>query len=195
MAIEANKYYPKQMNGPVISAFGNARDEEFSKADFIENYLANLSIDTAKETELETIGRLIGYLRPLVPESFATENQLILGPVPIIQDAEYGLSNIGQLSGGQFSSLNYTYLNFMGLGLYRKFLKSMATLKRYGITLYSVDQIAKSIDIKYTISWDKNKDIVITYSNAIGYKNVWILTQLFYRIATEPQVLIKSGGN
>ncbi len=195
MAIEANKYYPKQMNGPVISAFGNARDEEFSKADFIENYLANLSIDTAEETELETIGRLIGYLRPLVPESFATENQLILGPVPIIQDAEYGLSNIGQLSGGQFSSLNYTYSNFMDLGLYRKFLKSMATLKRYGITLYSVDQIAKSIDIKYTISWDKNKDIVITYSNAIGYKNVWILTQLFYRIATEPQVLIKSGGN
>ena len=195
MAIEANKYYPKQMNGPVISAFGNVRDEEFSKADFIENYLANLSIDTAEETELENIGRLIGYLRPLVPESFTTENQLILGPVPIIQDAEYGLSNIGQTSGGQFSSLNYTYSNFMNLGLYRKFLKVMATLKRYGITLYSVDQIAKSIDIKYTISWDKNKDIVITYSNAIGYKNVWILTQLFYRIATEPQVLIKSGGN
>lgn len=195
MAIEANKYYPKQMNGPVISAFGNVRDEEFSKADFIENYLANLSIDTAEETELENIGRLIGYLRPLVPESFTTENQLILGPVPIIQDAEYGLSNIGQTSGGQFSSLNYTYSNFMNLGLYRKFLKAMATLKRYGITLYSVDQIAKSIDIKYTISWDKNKDIVITYSNAIGYKNVWILTQLFYRIATEPQVLIKSGGN
>lgn len=195
MAIEANKYYPKQMNGPVISAFGNVRDEEFSKADFIENYLANLSIDTAEETELENIGRLIGYLRPLVPESFTTENQLILGPVPIIQDAEYGLSNIGQTSGGQFSSLNYTYSNFMSLGLYRKFLKAMATLKRYGITLYSVDQIVKIIDIKYTISWDKNKDIVITYSNAIGYKNVWILTQLFYRIATEPQVLIKSGGN
>lgn len=195
MAIEANKYYPKQMNGPVISAFGNARDEEFSKAEFIENYLANLSIDTAEETELENIGRLIGYLRPLVPESLTAENILLLGPDPIIQDAEHGLSDIDQNVGGQFTSLNYTSSEYMSLGLYRNFLKSMAILKRYGITLYSVNKIAQSVDSEYTISYDQNKDIIISYSKAIGYKNIWILTKLFYRIATEPQVLIKSGGN
>lgn len=195
MAIEANKYYPRQMNGPVISAFGNARDEEFYNAEFIENYLANLSIDTADETELENIGRLIGYLRPLVPESISAENTLLLGSDPIIQDAEHGLSDIDQNTGGQFTSLNYTYSAYMSLGMYRKFLKSMAILKRCGITLYSVDQIAQSVNSDYTISYDENKDIIINYSKAIGYKNIWILTQLFYRIATEPQVLIKSGGN
>lgn len=195
MAIEANKYYPKQMNGPVISAFGNARDSEFEDAEIIENYLANLSIDSAQQTELENIGRLIGYLRPLVPVGFEAENQLLLGSVPIIQDAEHGLSDINQNSGGHFSSLNYTHSDFLSLGIYRSFLKSMAILKRYGITLYSINKIAQSVDTDYTISWDENKDIVISYPTAIGYKNTWILTQLFYRIATTPQVLIRSGGN
>ena len=84
MAIEANKYYPRQMNGPVISANGQAVNDEFSNAEAIEDYLYKLSIDTAQEAELENIGRIIGYLRPLVPEGFNAENLLLLGPVPII---------------------------------------------------------------------------------------------------------------
>ena len=34
--------------------------------------------------------------------------------------------------------------------------------------------------------------ITIEFEENIGYKNIWILTQLFYRIATEPQVLISA---
>lgn len=195
MGIKANKYYPKQMNGPVISATGNAMCQEFEDANKITDYLYNLSIDTADETELENIGRIIGYVRPLVPEGFNSENIMLLGTVPLAQDPDIGLSTVGSNKGGELSSVVGSDTGFMSLGTYRKFLKSMAILKRYGITLSSIDKVVSIVDKNYTISYDENKDIVVNFENNIGYKNIWILTQLFYRLATAPQVLITSGGN
>ena len=192
MAIEPNRLYPKQMNGPVISANGQAVDAGFEDAEAIEKYLYELSIDTADETELESIGLLIGYPRPLVPEGFNSENVLLLGPVPLETDYEIGLASVQNMSGGELSSIVTSETNYMGLGNYRKFLKGMAYLKRYGITLKVVDQIASSISDNYTISYTEDADVLITFNENIGFKNIWILTQLFYRIATEPQVLIMS---
>ena len=191
--IEPSKYYARQMNGPVLSANAQALDQELNDAKAIENYLYNLSIDTAKETELENIGRIVGYLRPLVPEGFDSENVLLLGNLPLVQDEEIGLSTVGSQIGGQLSTIQTSDTNYMSLGLYRKFLKAVAELKRYGITLKSIDFIASTISQNYTIEWDEDtQDIIITFNDNIGFKNIWILTQLFYRIATEPQVLVVS---
>lgn len=191
--IDRNVYYPAQMNGPVISAYGAAVNSEFEKAEKIQEYLTKLTILNAKETELENIGRLIGYVRPLVPVGFNAENVMLLGSEPIQQDADIGLATVGTTIGGQLSTVIKDESNFMALGTYRKFLLNMAILKRYGVTLYSVDRIVSSVDSDYTIDWDENKDIVVRFAKNIGYKNVWALTQLFYRIATEPQIIITSG--
>ena len=191
--IEPSKYYARQMNGPVLSANAAALELELADAKAIEHYLYTLSIDTAKETELENIGRIIGYLRPLVPEGFDSENVLLLGNLPLVQDAEIGLSTVGSQIGGQLSTIQLSDTNYMSLGLYRKFLKAMAELKRYGITLKSVDFIASTISHDYDIEWDEDtQDLIIYFHDNIGFKNIWILTQLFYRIATEPQVLVVS---
>ena len=189
--IEPVKYYPKQMNGPVISAQGHALNSRFSDAETIESYLHNLSIDTADETELENIGRIIGYLRPLVPEGFNSENILLLGTLPLTQDVDIGLAQAGSEIGGQLSTVVVQDTNFMSLGTYRKFLRSMAILKRYGITLKSVDYIAAIISQNYDIEFDEDtQDLIVNFHENIGFKNIWILTQLFYRIATAPQVLV-----
>ena len=190
MAISPNSYYPKQMNGPVISAFGSARDSEFSNAEYIEDYLYNLSLNTARETELENIGRLIGYIRPLVPEGFNAENIMLLGTLPLSTDEDIGLSTVNSSIGGELSTVVESETGFMALGTYRKFLESIAVLKKYGITLYSVDQVVSIISQNYTISWDENQDINVHFTESIGYKNIWILSQLFYRIATTPQIMI-----
>lgn len=190
---EQQKYYPAQMNGKVINSFGNAQSARFSDAEKIQEYLHNLSIDSANETELENIGRIIGYVRPLVPQGFNAENILLLGGLPLEIDASIGLANVGSATGGTLSTVTKTETGFMDLGLYRQLLKSIAVLKRYGITLKSVDMIASVINKNYVLEFDENADIVIRYKKPIGYKNVWILTQLFYRTMTEPQVLIVSG--
>lgn len=194
MPIEPNRLYPRQMNGPVISANGVALDDEFFDAETIESYLYNLSIDTANDTELDNIGLLIGYPRPVVPEGFNAENILLLGTLPLQSDSQIGLSEVGSGVGGELSTLVPDEANYMNTGTYRKFLKSIAVLKRYGVTLKSVDLIAKNISQNYELNFTADGDISIDYQEDIGFKNIWILTQLFYRIATEPQVLITSVG-
>lgn len=191
--IEPSKYYARQMNGPILSANAEALDQELNDAKAIEHYLYNLSIDTAQETELENIGRIIGYLRPLVPEGFDSENVLLFGTLPLTQDEDIGLGTVGSNVGGQLSTIQISETNYMSLGIYRKFLKGMAELKRYGVTLKSIDFIAASVSQNYDIEWDEDtQDIIINFHENIGFKNIWILTQLFYRIATEPQVLVVS---
>lgn len=194
MAIEPNRLYPRQMNGPVISANGMAVDNECYNAQAISDYLYALSIDTANDTELDNIGLIIGYPRPVVPEGFNAENILLLGTLPLAQDETIGLSTVDSWLGGELSTVVADETNYMDTGTYRKFLKAIAQLKRYGITLNSVDLIAKNISNDYGISFNENADIVISFQENIGFKNLWILTQLFYRIATEPQVLISSVG-
>lgn len=192
MEITENKNYPRQMNGPVISANGMALDSRFEDAKVIESYLYNLSIATAKETELETIGRLIGYPRPLVPEGFNQENLFIFSTLPMTPDELHGFSTINSEVGGVFATIVPSETNYMDLELYRSLLRKVAFIKRYGVTLYAVDQIAKTITDDYTLEWDENKDILLTFNSSIGYVNVWILSQLFLRLATTPQVIIYS---
>lgn len=104
------------------------------------------------------------------------------------QDIASGFSEIDSELGGRLTSVQSSDTNYMSLGLYRKFLDKVAYIKRYGITLYSVDQIAKLIDNDYTITWDEYENIELTFNNPIGFKNLWILSNLFYRFATIPQV-------
>lgn len=191
--IPKSRYVPKQMNGPVINAEAEAVEVEFSDAEAIAEYLYDLSIDTAQETELENIGRIIGYLRPLVPEGFNAENILLLGPVPLEIDPELGLAVTGTEVGGHLSTIQTSDSYFMDLGTYRKILGKMAILKRYGITLQSIDEIVSLVSDDYEIDFAENNDIFVSFGSPIGYKNLWMLTQIFYRIATEPQVLITSA--
>lgn len=191
--IKQSEYVPRQMNGPIINSLFMGMEEELNHSETIIDYLENLSIAKAQETELESIGCLVGFPRPLVPEGFNEENIMLLGTVPLEKDESIGLSQIDSEIGGRLSTIEKSNTGFMDLGTYRKLLEKVAEIKRYGITLKSVDDIAQTVSTDYTIEWDEYGDILINYSKSIGYKNVWLLTQLFLRICTEPQVTIQSG--
>lgn len=193
--INQSKYLPKQMNGPVLNSVMTAVEEELSDAKVIMDYLYHLTIRNAQETELESIGCIVGFPRPLVPVGFNEDNLLILGTIPVETDLINGLSTVGSEVGGRFSTIKQSKSNYMDLGLYRNLLDKVAYIKRYGITLYSVDQIARLVSDDYTIDWNENYDITINFNQSIGYKNVWVLTNLFMRLSTEPQVIITSGGD
>ena len=190
MSIEQSKYLPKQMNGPVINSVMAELEERLQDSKVIEDYLYNLSILTAQETELENIGRIVGYPRPLVPEGFEQENVFIFTALPFYQDSSIGFSQIEGEIGGRLTSQQASESNYMSLGLYRKFLDKVAYIKRYGVTLYSVDQIAKLIDDDYSISWTEGGDVLLMFNNYIGFQNLWILSNLFFKFATAPQVFV-----
>lgn len=188
--IEQSKYLPAQMNGPVVNSVMAGLEERLSDANSIEDYLYSLSILTAQETELENIGRIVGYPRPLVPEGFEQENIFLITSLPMEQDSAIGFSQTGGEVGGRLTSVQISQSNYMSLGLYRKFLDKVAYIKRYGLTLYSVDQIARLIDDNYTITWNEYENIELTFNNPIGFKNLWILSNLFYKFSTLPQVVV-----
>ena len=193
--IEQSEYLPKQMNGPVVNSVMAALEENLSDSKTICDYLYGLSILTAQETELENIGCIIGYPRPLVPEGFADEEEggfFIFTDLPMVQDITKGFSVVDSEVGGQLSTIARSRTGYMALGLYRKFLDKVAYIKRYGVTIYSVDMIAKLFTDDYTITYTENQDIELTFNSNIGYKNVWILTNLFNRFATIPQVIVSS---
>lgn len=192
--IKQSEYVPRQMNGPIINSLFMGMEEELNHSETIIDYLENLSIAKAQETELESIGCLVGFPRPLVPDGFNEENVMLLGTIPLEKDKSIGLSQIDSEIGGRLSTIEKSNTGFMDLGTYRKLLEKVAEIKRYGITLKSVDDIAQTVSTDYTIEWDEYGDILIKYSKSIGYKNVWLLTQLFLRICTEPQVTIQSGA-
>lgn len=187
MMIKQSKYLPKQVNGEVINSVMMAMDERLEDSEKIADYLYGLSIATAQEKELMSIGRILGYPRPLVPEGFEQEN-VFLFTGSLQRDIDIGFSEVGGSVGGRFVSSGASESNYMSLSLYRKFLDKVAYIKRYGITLYAVDAIAKSISNRYTISYDEFGDISLTFLENIGYKNMWILTSLFSRFCTVPQV-------
>lgn len=188
--IEQSAYLPKQMNGPVVNSVMAGLEERLEDSKAIKEYLYSLSILTAQETELDNIGKIIGYPRPLVPEGFDQENVFLITTLPMEQDSLIGFSEVNSEVGGRLTSVQSSMTNYMSIELYRKFLDKVAYIKRYGITLYSVDQIARLIDDDYTITWNEYENIELTFHNPIGFKNLWILSSLFYRFATLPQVIV-----
>lgn len=191
--IEQSKYLPKQMNGPVINSVMTELEDQLQDAEVIEDYLYNLSILTAQETELENIGKIIGYPRPLIPTGFEQEYVFLFTTLPMEQDVTLGFSQVDGEVGGRLVSQDASETNYMSLGLYRKFLDKVAYIKRYGVTLYSVDQIARLIDDDYTISWNSDKDISLVFNSPIGFQNLWILSNLFFKFATAPQVIVTTA--
>lgn len=194
MSVELDKRLPRQMNGPVINSFMQALGENLDPADQIDSHLQGLSIASAQESELESIGKIIGYPRPLMPAGLADETTFVLGTTPLAYDVSKGLSTVGSALGGQLVGVNDLVSVYMALPIYRQALITMARIKAYGITLKNVNEIAALMDTSYEISWTEDGDILIHYDEAIGFSRIWVLSRLFYRIATAPQVLITAGG-
>ena len=194
MSIALDSRLPRQMNGPVINSFMQAMGENLDPADQINSYLDGLSIETAQEEELENIGRIIGYPRPLMPAGFKDEKTFILGVLPLEQDVQKGLASVSTMIGGELCGVNDLISVYMDLPTYRKALVIMAKIKAYGLTLSSIDNIASLVNENYELLWTNKGDITIHYINSIGFARVWVLSLLFYRIATAPQVLVTSGS-
>lgn len=193
MSVALDKRLPRQMNGPVINSVMQALGENLDPADQIDSYLQGLSIATAQEQELESIGKIIGYPRPLMPAGLVDENTFVLGTIPLAVDYLKGLSSVNTMLGGELSGVNELVSVYMSLPIYRRALVVMARIKAYGITLENIDKIASLINENYELEWTEYGDVTIHYTENIGFARVWVLSRLFYRIATCPQVLVTSG--
>jgi hypothetical protein len=72
-----NSYLNKQLNGAYPQATIDGIENSFKASDTLINYIYNIDIDSAAEVEIEAIGKLIGFPRPLIPNEYLTNNSLV----------------------------------------------------------------------------------------------------------------------
>lgn len=184
-----------QFSGPYVQAFVTAVQNQLDKNQWIIDYIATLSIDTADDTRIMTIGGIIGMPWPSAPSSAFDEAGFTFGVAaafPLI-DTAHGFAPHDGSYGGLFSSVFPTVGNLIPISAYRQLLKAVAKLKHDGLTLVTIDGICQLFGNNYTITFGpgvNDSDIYITWT-LITAGNLWLLQTIFDKFTTAPQVFIQ----
>ena len=193
-------YISKQFAGPIVQGFSNAV-ESFFNTKFMPtiNYFKSLSIDSANEKHTETIGKLIGFPRPLIQKELL-DATLFKFTVSYYHDVDIGFAltygSAGTTVGGALSTPESASVTaYMDLSTYKSILKILAkskySNKRRSLRL--IDSICHEIaqDKTYTIEWtDSNSNILITFTDLKAYSVYvvgYILNALF---DTMPSIVV-----
>lgn len=188
-----NSYLAKQFSGKYIQATINGIQQSFDACKNLTDYFENLSLDTAGEKELENIGLLIGYPRPVIPNGFNRRLFTFGASSSAPQySVEHGFGSVHTTNGGFFDSIHAVNTALLPLNYYREVLKRIAYIKYYGISIFTIDLIANLAGKPYTISYNAYQDIVVTYSEEVYTEYIWLYNSVFEAFTTMPQVLIKN---
>ena len=178
-------YLAKQLAGDIVTNIFQGISDTFGAfaSGFLE-YRSTISIDTAEEKDLEEIGKLIGFIRPLIPPEVVLETLFRFSSVTGAPSfSSIGLSSIdGSVTGGILYGDGLVTGNIMPLPLYRQLLKAIAKLKWERFSMVSIDKICNILSTGYVISYNTVHDIIITFTTStISYANLYIAAIIFDR--------------
>jgi len=175
-----NQYLAKQFSGTLVQSQIDATQAEYAKADSMLSYWHDLTIDTADENDLVSIGYLVGYPWPTAPTGTLDANAFKFGAsgsYPTV--STIGLSTIGSLVGGILTSSLPSVNNKVPITVYRQLLKAIAFAKWNGLSYETIDAIAASfgtLNYSYT-SFAANK---FTFGTSASYPTFNTTTSLGY---------------
>lgn len=185
----SNKYFIKQLYGTRIRGVVTAIENFLNINKPLLDYFSTLSIDSAQDKNLETIGRLMGFVRPIVNTQDFAET-LFRFTETYGDDSLAGFAVTYSTSGGglyDFLEPQYAYLN---IEEYRKVLKAIAEIG-YSKSIQMLDRIAAIYDTSYLIEWDSHGDITITLNTAGVYKAAtcqYVLDKIY---TSAPQIIVR----
>lgn len=168
--VDVKSNLARQLSGPLISTVVDGVSYQINRMVPYLNYLKSISLDTALDTDLETIGFIIGFIRPLVPNEvileklFKFSNYLV---APSFSETGFGAVD-GSIQGGNFSELGEVLdTNKLPLTQYRFLLKAVARLKWNKLSLVSVDKVCKLFHTDYDITFLTSHDILIVFKDSV----------------------------
>ena len=190
-----NQYLAKQLSGPYAQGLANTVLAEFTLASGEVQYMHDLSIATAVSGVLSQLGLLVGYPWPIVPAGLGNANIFAFSTIASsvyapTYSTQHGFGTVGGTTGGKLLSAYAQVNNTIDINLYKTLLPLAAQVKRSGLTLNLVDEIAQVFGY-HTISFSAYYDIVVTFTPTLSAINIYILQQLFNVFAIEPQVVIQ----
>jgi hypothetical protein len=186
-----NAYLATQFSGPVIQAIADGLQASFDATAPLIAYWSTMDLSTATGPELDFMGEIAGFPRPLVPQDFFGLNTFHLGDSALWEQTSTstGLGDTGDPTvGGQLGDVFPAVSSSMPDSWYRQMIPILAELKYYGITLYTVDLVVGTIaaisSVTYTIAQLANGDVKVTFGSAVSYPFLWILNNAFPKYET-----------
>jgi hypothetical protein len=199
VSIPRSPYLAWQFSGDVIQSCVEGVQASFDATASLISYWNLLSLSTASGGELDFMGALAGFPRPLVPPNFTSPNLFTYGAAAGWEtvDVQTGFgSTANPGTGGQYVSAIGSIANPMPDSWYRVAIPLVALLKYYGITLYSVDQLVGGIaalyGTTYTFAYAANGDILAAFVAHIPYPALWTLQKIFNYYETDCVVFLSS---
>jgi hypothetical protein len=179
--INVKDYLAKQLSGPIIDTVFQGVSWGFNKpVDYLE-YAATISIDSAVDQDIEEIGKLIGFIRPLIPNEVILEGLFRFSSyISAPTFSATGFSDVtGSVDGGNFSQLGLVLdSNLMPLSYYKKVLKSIAKIKWSKLSMLAIDEVCNLLGAGYVVTYHANHDIIITFSD-ISLTNLYLASMVF----------------
>ncbi len=152
----ANEFLANQFSGELAQLTINTICDEFNQAVEIADYYKSLNIDNALPGDLYNIGLWIGLPWPTQSASTFDGTAFIFGSYltfPII-DYNQGLGSVSDLTiGGTLGSINPSDAEYIPITFYKSLLKAFAYAKYHGITIKTIDTIARSFSDDYLIGF------------------------------------------
>lgn len=199
-----NQYLAPQFSGSLVQGTADAILSEFQRFDTFLAYLATLSIDTASNSELYTIGLLIGYPWPIYETSGPSSQTFLFSEAATFPEVsvQHGFADATNpnAGGGRFSSPDRFYGERIPRDMYRALLREFAMVKYNGLSMVSIASVCAAFNTNFTLEWGfqlgspppgvEDSDIVVTFLSVVSYDDLWIIRALFDRIATAPRVFI-----
>jgi hypothetical protein len=192
-----NTFLARQFSGPVIQAVADGLQASFDATASLIAYWNALDLSSATGPELDFMGQIAGYHRPLVPIQFLSPNVFTLGNSALWEQVNV-LTGLGDTTnptiGGQLASVFGSVNSLMPDSWYRQIIPLVAQVKYYGLTLYTIDLVVGNIaalaGVTYLLSYKTNGDVVVTFSATITYMLLWVLQAVFSEYETSCVVTI-----
>lgn len=179
--IDVKTNLAKQLDGPRINTVVTGISHCFNKFYPYLDYLSKISIARAQEVDLETLGYVIGFIRPLVPNEVILEKLFRFSSFLIVPTfSETGFSAInGSIQGGNFSQEDLVLSsNKLPLTQYRKLLDAVARLKWNKNSIYSIDNVCRVFHTTYDIVYTEEHDILVIFKDSLTGEKI-SLTNLY----------------
>jgi hypothetical protein len=148
----SNQYLAKQFSGELAQDVINQVQIEYEKSNPLTDYWDALSIQTASDDDLNSIGYIVGYPWPTAPGGTLDSNSFRLSSSAAYPEmSSIGLSGVGLMTGGILSSALPSPNNKVPNTIYRQLLTAIAYAKWHGLSWTTVDAIAASFGtLNYT---------------------------------------------
>lgn len=192
MALDREKYLANQLNGKFISLLFDELTSPFYGSDKDLKQIFNLSLNTAKESNLDFLGDIAGVKHPLIPQALTNPNTFEFFRDPAgsttLKDENKGFSALNQQNGGRFLSVSEQNANYISDSDFSKYIEGYCYLKWNGFSWASIAYITEIFADNANVYVNDTTADILVLAQGETQPSRYLLELIFEEFAMAPQI-------